>query len=500
MFNGYNNSLSKPSINGLQSIKADDITSGTITSDNLTLGNLEVNDIVIDTDLTMQSGANIIANSKTISDVEISYLDGVTGNIENRIAAVEDKTQQMTYATDLTTITNLRANELSSAEITSTTVIADAIEVDAYIQYPDLNTQYYAFTDTLYDKLNDTTLINATNKLDPTLIGTGIVDQTEFNYLNGVTSNIQDQIDAVVDYSTEITALQNKTANISTNGNSITLDTIFFNNLGYIDFIGTGTRQYKAFTNDLYNKLNDTTLINSEYKLTPLLIGNGLINETEFDYLNGVTSNIQTQLNDLDTKIDSIEITESNKLNANLISNGLVDNTEFDYLNGVTSNIQTQLNSLDTRIDTLEEDNLDSRITTLENNTLWLKYNLNINNLLSITPVAGTDYTGTHTYTTAPFGPGRFMITFILNLGAITRLMVAKSRLTLTNTVNGTYSTKWVGRNRDVVTSEEDYVYYSHSCFFYSNTTTSSISIETEYDIRAGTAMACSGTLEIIQI
>jgi len=70
----------------------------------------------------------------------------------------------------------------------------------------------------------------------------------------------------------------------------------------------------------------------------------------------------------------------------------------------------------------------------------------------------------------------------------------------LNNTTNGTYSTKWIGRNRDVVTSEEDYVYYSHSCFFNSNTTTSSISIETNYDVRAGTNMACSGTLEIIQI
>lgn len=84
MFNGYN-SLSTPSINGLQSIKADDITTVTLTSDNITLSNLEVNDILIDTDLTMQSGANIVANEASISDVELSYLDGVSSNIQNQI-------------------------------------------------------------------------------------------------------------------------------------------------------------------------------------------------------------------------------------------------------------------------------------------------------------------------------------------------------------------------------------------------------------------------------
>jgi hypothetical protein len=36
-------------------------------------------------------------------------------------------------------------------------------------------------------------------------------------------------------------------------------------------------------------------------------------------------------------------IDASNRLNANLIHDGSVDNTEFGYLNGVTSAIQTQI-------------------------------------------------------------------------------------------------------------------------------------------------------------
>jgi hypothetical protein len=84
MNTGYN-SLNTPSINGLQFIKADDITTTSLTSTDIILGNLEVNDIIIDTDVTMQSGANIVANDSSISDVEISYLDGVVENVQDQI-------------------------------------------------------------------------------------------------------------------------------------------------------------------------------------------------------------------------------------------------------------------------------------------------------------------------------------------------------------------------------------------------------------------------------
>ena len=62
--------------------------------------------------------------------------------------------------------------------------------------------------------------------------------------------------------------------------------------------------------------------------------------DTEFNYLDGVTSAIQTQIDSKQATIDS-----SNRLNANLIHDGTVDNTEFGYLNGVTSGIQTQIDA-----------------------------------------------------------------------------------------------------------------------------------------------------------
>ena len=84
-------------------------------------------------------------------------------------------------------------------------------------------------------------------------------------------------------------------------------------------------------------------------------IGSGTVSNTEFGYLDGVTSNIQSQL---DGKAISGHTHAASSITSGTfavariptgisaanISGGTVSNTEFDYLNGVTSAIQTQLN------------------------------------------------------------------------------------------------------------------------------------------------------------
>ena len=81
-------------------------------------------------------------------------------------------------------------------------------------------------------------------------------------------------------------------------------------------------------------------LINSSARLDAALIHNGAVSNTEFGYLDGVTSAIQTQIN---AKLPLIS--SSARLDAALIHHGAVSNTEFGYLGGVTSAIQTQINS-----------------------------------------------------------------------------------------------------------------------------------------------------------
>ena len=87
-------------------------------------------------------------------------------------------------------------------------------------------------------------------------------------------------------------------------------------------------------------------------------IGAGAVSNTEFGYLDGVTSAIQTQLSGKEPTITSGTSSQFFKgdktwatisasdipssVDATKIANGSVSNTEFQYLDGVTSSIQTQ--------------------------------------------------------------------------------------------------------------------------------------------------------------
>ena len=84
----------------------------------------------------------------------------------------------------------------------------------------------------------------------------------------------------------------------------------------------------------------DRFVIDSSNRLNANLIHDGTISNTEFGYLNGVTSNIQNQLNAKQNPINS-----SNRLDANLIHDGTISNTEFGYLNGVLIIFKIKLNA-----------------------------------------------------------------------------------------------------------------------------------------------------------
>lgn len=84
-------------------------------------------------------------------------------------------------------------------------------------------------------------------------------------------------------------------------------------------------------------------------------IGGGAVSSTEFNYLDGVTSAIQTQLNAKEatitggaTTITSADLTASRALASNAsgkVAVSTVTSTELGYVSGVTSAIQTQLDA-----------------------------------------------------------------------------------------------------------------------------------------------------------
>ena len=91
-----------------------------------------------------------------------------------------------------------------------------------------------------------------------------------------------------------------------------------------------------------------TTIDDSNLTASRAVISNGsgkvavsAVTSTELGYLDGVTSAVQTQLNAKQATISS-----SARLSATLIGdNGNISNAEYNHLNGVSSNIQTQLNA-----------------------------------------------------------------------------------------------------------------------------------------------------------
>jgi hypothetical protein len=91
----------------------------------------------------------------------------------------------------------------------------------------------------------------------------------------------------------------------------------------------------------VYGDLQVGPLTATSATFTSAVIGN--VDNTEIQYLNGVTSAIQTQI---DTKSPSIApVFTGTVVLPSTTSIGDIDATEIGYLNGVSSNIQTQLDA-----------------------------------------------------------------------------------------------------------------------------------------------------------
>ena len=191
----------------------------------------------------------------------------------------------------------------------------------------------------------------------------------------GITANANDiAIDNSVVTLTGSQALSNKTGNISqwtndvgyltaetdnqtlsfstptltiSNGNNVNLSTL---TNGLITASSTDTFTNKTIDADGTGN-SITNIENANIKAAAAIdatkIADGSVTSTEFQYINTLSSNAQTQIDSKQATIDS-----SARLNANLVGDGSVDNTEFGYINGVTSAIQTQINTATTDIAT----------------------------------------------------------------------------------------------------------------------------------------------------
>ena len=293
------------------------LTGKTIDVDNNTLSNVEVDNLksgVLDTDLTsVAAGDTTLASAKAIK----SYVDTQVATIP-----VGDITEVIAG-------TGLSGGAASGA---ATLNIDTATTVDV------------STSQTLTNKILTSPVLNTS------ISGTAFKDEDNMSSDSATAVASQQSIKAYVDAQvatvptgdiTEVVAGTGlsgggTTGAVTLNAEVSASSTNTFTNKT-IDADGTGN----SITN-----IEDAN-IKSAAAIDATKIADGSVTSTEFQFINSLSSNAQTQIDAKQATIDS-----SNRLNANLIHDGSVDNTEFGFLNGVTSAIQTQINTANTNINT----------------------------------------------------------------------------------------------------------------------------------------------------
>ena len=227
--------------------------------------------------------------------------------------------------------------------------------------------------------------------IDAVKIGAGSVDNTEFGYLNGVTSAIQTQLNAkqgsltltttgssgaatligntlnIPQYSgggaSGVSSLEGLTGALQlVAGSNVTItdngtDTITISasgggggGSGTVTSVGltTGTTGTDVSVSGSPITTSGTITLNIP---TASSINTGKLSSTDWSTFNNKQAALVSGSNIKTINLSSIlgsgniNVAPASGINATAIASGSVDNTEFEYLNGVTSAIQTQIDS-----------------------------------------------------------------------------------------------------------------------------------------------------------
>ena len=296
------------------------LTNKTIDVDNNTLSNVEVDNLksgVLDTDLTsVAAGDTTLASAKAIK----SYVDTQVATIPTGdITAVVAGTGLSGGATSGSA--TLAIDTATTVDLSTAQTLTNKILTSPTLTSPVLNTSISgtAFKDEDNMASDSDTAVASQQSIkayvDAQVATVPVGDITEVIAGTGLSGG---GASGAVTLNAEVSASSTNTFTNKT-----------------IDADGTGN----SITN-----IEDAN-IKAAAAIDATKIADGSVTSTEFQFINSLSSNAQTQLDAKQATIDS-----SNRLNANLIHDGSVDNTEFGFLDGVTSSIQTQINTANTNI------------------------------------------------------------------------------------------------------------------------------------------------------
>lgn len=211
------------------------------------------------------------------------------------------------------------------------------------------------------------TQINASAGIDASKLADGSVSNTELQFINSLSSNAQTQIDGkeatITGAATTITST-NLTASRALSSNASGKVAVATTTLAELNFVSGVTSAIQTQIDAKENTITGaaTTITSTNLTASRALSSNAsgkvavaTTTLAELNFVSGVTSAIQTQINGKEntitgaaTTITGTDLTASRALESNgsgKVAVSSVTSTELGHVSGVTSAIQTQLDS-----------------------------------------------------------------------------------------------------------------------------------------------------------